>query len=127
MIGYVTLGAKNFDDGVQFYDAVLGTLGWKRFVVHGKYAGYGPGGDGSGQTVWVCEPFNGEPAVGGNGVMLAFKADSHDQVHAFYDAAMAKGAADEGPPGPRPDYTPTWYAAYLRDPTGNKIAIFTAA
>jgi hypothetical protein len=36
---------------------------------------------------------------------------------------MKAGGRHEGGPGPRPDYGPNWYAAYLRDPTGNKIAI----
>ncbi|MCU0775710.1 MAG: VOC family protein, partial [Ideonella sp.] len=52
----------------------------------------------------------------------AFPAGSAAQVDAFHAAAIARGAFDEGAPGPRPSYGPTWYSAYLRDPTGNKIA-----
>lgn len=55
--------------------------------------------------------------------MVGFDAQTKEQVHAFYAAAMQAGGSDEGPPGPRPDYGPNWYAAYLRDPTGNKLAI----
>lgn len=53
----------------------------------------------------------------------ALAADNRDQVDAFHAAAMTHGGSDEGAPGPRPEYGPDWYAAYLRDPTGNKIAI----
>ena len=55
--------------------------------------------------------------------MVGFDAETKDQVHAFYAAAMKAGGRDEGAPGPRPDYGPNWYAAYLRDPTGNKLAV----
>lgn len=123
MIGYVTLGARDMEASLAFYDAVLATLGWKRFARHGDFAGYGPGGDGSGQTVWVCKPFDGEPAKSGNGVMLAFSGESRQQVDALYAAAMAHGGSDEGAPGLRDHYGPNWYAAYLRDPTGNKLAV----
>lgn len=123
MLGYVTIGAKDFDQGVAFYDAVLGPLNWKRFANYGTFAGYGPDGASDGQSVWVCKPFDGGEARAGNGIMVAFQASDHAQVHAFHEAAMAAGGSDEGGPGPRPDYGPTWYAAYLRDPTGNKLAV----
>jgi hypothetical protein len=55
--------------------------------------------------------------------MVAFAAADRGQVNAFYDAAMKHGGSDEGPPGLRDSYGPNWYAAYLRDPTGNKLAI----
>ena len=55
--------------------------------------------------------------------MVGFDAKTKDQVHAFHAAAMKAGGSDEGPPGPRANYGPNWYAAYLRDPTGNKLAI----
>ena len=126
-ISYITLGAADFDAGLAFYDKVLAAIGWSRFARHGAFAGYGPGGDGSGQTVWLCSPFDGGAASFGNGTMLAFGADTHAEVDAFHAAALAAGATDEGAPGPRPQYTPDWYAAYLRDPTGNKLAIVCTA
>jgi catechol 2,3-dioxygenase-like lactoylglutathione lyase family enzyme len=126
-ISYVTLGAKDFDAGLNFYDRVLAAVGWSRFVLHGAFAGYGPGGDGGGQTVWICSPFDGGEASFGNGAMLAFGADIRREVDAFHAAAIAAGATDEGAPGPRPQYGPDWYAAYLRDPTGNKLAIVCTA
>jgi catechol 2,3-dioxygenase-like lactoylglutathione lyase family enzyme len=125
MIHYVTIGARDLDEGAAFYDAVLGTVGWKRFGTHAGALGYGREGDDdpNGQTIWVVTPFNGESARAGNGIMLAMKAASDAEVRAFYDAALASGGSDEGPPGPRPHYGPDWYAGYVRDPTGNKIAI----
>ena len=98
MIGYVTLGATDMEAALAFYDAVLAPLGWKQFARHGDFAGYGPGGDGAGQTIWVCKPFDGQPAKPGNGVMLAFNGETRAQVDALYAAAMAHGGSDEGPP-----------------------------
>ncbi len=120
---YMTLGARDFDAAVAFYDRLLPAIGWSRFASHEGFAGYGPGGDGSGQTLWVCRPFDGAEASRGNGTMVAFGAGTRAEVDAFHAAAMAAGGANEGDPGPRPQYTPDWYAAYLRDPTGNKLAI----
>ena len=55
--------------------------------------------------------------------MVGFIAKSRAEVDAFYAAAMAHGGTDEGAPGLRAHYGPDWYAAYLRDPAGNKIAV----
>lgn len=123
MIGYVTIGARDLAEGSAFYDDVLGTIGYKRFAEFGTFIGYSLDGTSNGQTIWVCKPFNGQDAKAGNGIMVAFNAAERAQVHAFHEAAMKRGGSDEGPPGPRPDYGPDWYAAYLRDPTGNKLAI----
>ena len=123
MIGYVTIGARDTAESTAFYDAVLGTIGYKRFAEFGAFTGYGIDGKSDGQSVWVCKPFDGKEARAGNGIMVAFRAAERAQVNAFYDAAMKHGGSDEGPPGLRDSYGPNWYAAYLRDPTGNKLAI----
>ncbi len=59
------------------------------------------------------------------GLHVAFPAETRAQVHAFYEAAMAAGGTDNGGPGPRPDYSPTYYAAFVRDPDGNNIEACT--
>ena len=123
MDGYVTLGALDTDRSNAFYDAVLATIGWSSHMAFPGWRAYSKGGAGMGFTVWICQPFDGAVASAGNGAMLAFAATSQDEVNALYAAAMAQGGSDEGAPGPRPDFGPKWYAAYLRDPTGNKLAV----
>ena len=123
MIGYITIGAVDIEQAKIFYDSVLGTIGWQQFADYGDPVGYAQNETGEGQTIWICKPFDGETARAGNGIMVGFDAETKGQVHRFYDAAMKAGGRDEGGPGPRPDYGPNWYAAYLRDPTGNKLAI----
>jgi catechol 2,3-dioxygenase-like lactoylglutathione lyase family enzyme len=120
---YVTLGALDHVKSSAFFDETLGTIGWAKHSEFPGWRAYSEGGSGNGLVVWVCKPFNGQAASAGNGTMVAFAAKSRAQVDAFYAAAMANGGSDEGAPGPRPDYGPKWYATYLRDPTGNKLAV----
>ena len=123
MIGYVTIGAADVAVATPFYDAVLGAIGYERKSLD-EWAFYGPvGGEGN---VGICKPFDGQAARGGNGLMIAFKADSEDQVKAASDAALANGATDEGAPGYRPpEATSGFYGGYFRDATGNKLCVFT--
>jgi catechol 2,3-dioxygenase-like lactoylglutathione lyase family enzyme len=74
----------------------------------------------------ITKPRNGEPACFANGGTVGFTAMSRDAVHKFHDAALANGGTDEGPAGPR-TFTPTAYAAYVRDPDGNKICAYCFA
>lgn len=123
MIGYVTIGALDVEKAMPFYDAVLGAIGYERQFFDGGWAGYGPKGQDA--TTFICPPFDGQTARGGNGVMIAFKGESKEAVQAAHAAALAQGGVDEGAPGPRPADSTSFYGAYMRDPTGNKIAVFT--
>ena len=123
MIGYVTIGAVDVEKAMPFYDAVLGAIGYERQFFDGGWAGYGLKGQDA--TTFICPPFDGQAARGGNGVMIAFKGESKEAVQAAHAAALAQGGVDEGAPGPRPSDSTSFYGAYMRDPTGNKIAVFT--
>ncbi|WP_294326458.1 VOC family protein, partial [uncultured Sphingomonas sp.] len=114
---YVTLGANDAAAAQAFYDAVLATIDWSSHAEFPGWRAYSKDGAGAGLTLWVCTPFDGQPATAGNGAMLGFAAASPAQVDAFYAAAMAHGGSDEGAAGPRPHYGPDWYADYVRDPT----------
>ena len=122
-IGYVTIGALDVEGALPFYDAVLKPLGYERGPVDGGWAFYGKGET---PGVGICPPFDGQPARPGNGIMIAFKADSQDPVKAAHAAGLANGGRDEGGPGFRPaEATSGFYGAYLRDPTGNKLCVYT--
>ena len=123
MIGYVTIGALDSEASGKFYDAVLGACGSERKFADGGWIGYGPKGKDS-HGVYLCPPFNKQPASAGNGMMIAFQTQSEDAVNAAHRAGLASGGTDEGAPGYRPPEKKRWYGAYLRDPTGNKIAIY---
>lgn len=123
MIGYVTIGAVDVEKAMPFYDAVLGAIGYERQFFDGGWAGYGLKGQDA--TTFICPPFDGQAARGANGVMIAFKGESKEAVQAAHAAGLAQGGVDEGAPGPRPADSTSFYGAYMRDPTGNKIAVFT--
>ncbi|WP_340646684.1 VOC family protein [Phenylobacterium sp.] len=122
-IGYVTIGALDVAASLPFYDAVLGAIGYHRAFLDGGWAGYGPK-DGDANT-FICPPFDGEAARPGNGIMVGFLAPSKEAVAAAHAAALANGGVDEGAPGPRPADSTSFYGAYVRDLTGNKLCIFT--
>jgi catechol 2,3-dioxygenase-like lactoylglutathione lyase family enzyme len=73
-------------------------------------------------ALWVGKPFDQQPATVGNGSMIALMATSWAQVDDFHAAALAGGGSSDGAPGLRPQYNPDFYAAYVRDPDGNKLA-----
>jgi catechol 2,3-dioxygenase-like lactoylglutathione lyase family enzyme len=123
MGSYVTVGALDSAQSNAFYDAVFATIGWAKHFEFPGWRAYSAGGAGEGLTFWVAKPFDGQPASAGNGSMTGFFVQSHEEIDAFHAAALANGGSDEGAPGPRSQYGPKWYAAYVRDPAGNKLAV----
>ncbi len=119
MIDHISVGVRDLARSRNFYDAVLPTLGYRRvWEVEGGF-GYGPTDDTP--HFWINMPLDeGRPAGAGNGSHIAFTATSRAAVDKFYKAALAAGATDNGAPGRR-DYTPTYYAAFVRDPDGHAI------
>ena len=126
MIGYITLGTNDPKASLAFYDPVMAVLGQKRKFAHDNgWAGYGlPDTPEADVEIIICPPFDGRPATAGNGTMIAFRALDKTMVHDAYKAGMANGGSDEGEPGFRPPGSSNFYAAYLRDPTGNKLCVF---
>ena len=121
-IGYVTIGAHDVEGALPFFDAALGAIGYERGAPDGGWAFYGP--KGAYPCVGICKPHDGQPARAGNGIMIALKAETQEQVAAAHAAALANGGSDEGAPGFRPPDGASFYGAYFRDPVGNKFCVF---
>ena len=119
MIGYVTLGTNDIQRAAKFYDALLATIGAKRWMEMETFIAWSVAPDQP--AVSVIKPYDGKAATVGNGVMVALIMDSREKVDALYKKAMELGAKDEGAPGER---GPGFYAAYFRDPDGNKLNAF---
>jgi catechol 2,3-dioxygenase-like lactoylglutathione lyase family enzyme len=129
MLRYVYFGTNNLEKAVAFYTAALGPLGMERCITGDAEwdriaAGWGVYEDGGKREMgfWVGKPFDQKPASVGNGTMAAFTAPTWKAVEDFYAAALANHGACDGPPGLRLHYAADFYAAYVRDPDGNKIA-----
>ena len=124
VFSHACVGASDLAQSTKFYDAALAPLGVNNL---------GPFGDsimlyGKDKPAFlVLKPGNGD-APSGNGVTIGFAAASQADVDAFHAAGLAAGGSCEGAPGPR-GHLPGAYAAYLRDPAGNKVCSyhFTAA
>ncbi len=119
MIGYVTLGTNDLARGAAFYDAIAAELGTGRMMEWDHAIAWGTPGGGAG--VGLTAPHDGQPATVGNGVMVALEARDTAQVDRLHAIALAHGGTCEGAPGPRGG---GFYAAYFRDPDGNKLNAF---
>jgi catechol 2,3-dioxygenase-like lactoylglutathione lyase family enzyme len=115
MFDHVGVNVKDFATSRAFYQQALEPLGWTEVMAFEEWKAAAFGTDEK-PVFWVCErePF-------GTGTHIAFPTDDRSAVHAFYDAALAGGGKDNGAPGPRPQYTPTYYAAFVHDPDGNNV------
>ncbi|MBU6373699.1 MAG: VOC family protein [Alphaproteobacteria bacterium] len=120
MIGYVTLGTNDLQRAAKFYDAIAAEMGVGRMMDFDTFIAWGAPGGAAG--IGLTKPFDGKPATIGNGVMVALEAKDKAQVHRLHEIALAHGGTCEGPPGPRGDSG--FYAAYFRDPDGNKLNAF---
>ncbi len=128
MIAYVTVGADDIAHAKRFYSAFLPALDYtlKEGPEGLSYAlPVAPGQSVVLPDFYVKPTFDGHPASAGNGAMIAFEANSQSQVRVLHAAALAAGGLDEGQPGFRASYGPHFYVGYLRDPQGNKIALFS--
>ena len=119
MIGYVTLGTNDLARAAAFYDAIAKEMGCGRFMESETFIAWGTPGGAAG--IGLTKPFDGNAASVGNGVMAALQAKDRAQVDRLYALAMSMGAQDEGGPGDRGG---GFYAAYFRDPDGNKLNAF---
>lgn len=119
MIGYVTLGTNNLAEAVSFYDELFTVTGAGRVYEGDNFVAWSTGP--AAPAVSVIEPYDGNEATVGNGVMVALAVDSPESVQAMHAKALELGGADEGPPGQRAG---NFYAAYFRDLDGNKLNAF---
>jgi len=108
ILSHVSAGTNDFERALKFYDAVMPILGAKRVLEaleHGAVA-YGK----LYPEFWVQKPHDGGIAETANGTHFGFNVSSKEQVHAFWDAAIAAGASPDGEPGDRPHYGEPYYA-----------------
>ena len=117
MIDHLSIQCADVTASARFYDAVLGTLGGTRIMDFGEVIGYGFGRK---PSFWLG-PFaegEGEP---NREIHVAFVAENRAAVRAFFEAAVAQGAEVLHQPRVWPEYHPTYYGGFVRDPDGNNV------
>lgn len=117
MLHHLSLGVTDLARSANFYDAVLGALGYVRVWADDQAVGYGVAGGGDMLAIKL-RPGATPP---GPGFHLAFGAPTLEAVQAFHTAAMAHYGADNGPAGLRPHYGAHYYAAFVIDPDGHQL------
>lgn len=121
MIGHLSLGVSDIPRSTRFYDATMGALGFARVWTHPEGRGIGYGLPGGNDKLALFLQSTDARLAAGPGTHIAFDAPSAEAVYAFHAAAVANGGIDVGPPGPRPQYSPTYVAAFVLDPDGHKL------
>lgn len=118
MIDHVSIAVRDLDAAARFYEAVLGTIGYGKLVVREKTIGFGK----RYPDFWLNLRAAPRPE---DGMHVALRAPGREAIDAFHAAALAAGGASDGAPGLRPEYTQGYYAAFVRDPEGNRIEAVT--
>ena len=119
MIDHIGFPVSDFARAKAFYEKALAPLGYvlvmkvRQHANDARAAGFGAGGK---PDFWI----GGEGALG-KPVHIAIAAKDRATVDAFYQAALAAGATDNGAPGLRPQYHANYYGAFVRDPDGHNI------
>ena len=116
MIDHIQIKVRNFEKSRRFYERALAPLGYgvEFDDPNGKTAGFGTKGA---IDLWIGE---GEPLTR---LHIAFRAKDRAAVQTFHRDALAVGGKDNGAPGLRKDYSPTYYAAFVLDPDGNNLEL----
>jgi len=127
MLSYTMIGSNDLSASGRFYNAILLPLGyeverWEKQLCY-SMPGIEDQENGPG-AFHVTTPYDGKPATVGNGTMVAFRAPTHEKVRSLHTEGLRCGGVDEGAPGFREAYSPKFFVGYLRDPDGNKVALF---
>ncbi len=121
MLDHVGFPVSDYQRSKAFYTKALAPLGYSLIMeISAEHtaskapaAGFGAGGK---PDFWI----GGEGGL--NGVLhVAITASDRTAVDAFYRAALAAGGADNGAPGLRPHYHPSYYGAFVLDPDGHNV------
>ncbi|MCA1441359.1 VOC family protein [Ensifer sp. IC4062] len=125
MIGYTMVGTRDLKRAERFYDPLMALIGQERCYCDDQVTSWGRRDDDRAPRFFTGYPFNGDEANvgnGGNGVMTAFLVETADVIDRLFRIALENGGSSEGEPDFRPQYGEGFYAAYVRDPDGNKLA-----
>ncbi len=120
MLNHVSIGVGDMAKAKRFYDAALKPLGYKCLSESPGSLGYGS----DAVALWIGTSEKPVPADQKSGLHFCFDAPTRKSVDAFHAAALRAGGRDNGKPGIRGDYGPSYYAGYVVDPDGYRIEAY---
>ena len=121
MIDHVSIAVRDLDKAARFYQAVLGAIGYEKLEVRPHTVGFGK----TYPEFWINLRATMVPMAGDCGAHVGLRVRASDLVDAFHAAALAAGGTCDGEPGLRPQHGAGYYAAFIRDPDGNRIEAVT--
>jgi len=121
MIDHVSVAVRDLAAATRFYEAVLAAIGMRKLDDRPATVGFGK----AYPEFWINLRSDLTPAPAGSGAHVCFRARTTEMVDAFHDAALRLGGADDGRPALRPQHGEGYYAAFIRDPDGNRIEAVT--
>ena len=121
MIDHVSIAVRDLEASGRFYEALLAALGYSKLVTRPGTIGFGK----KYPEFWLNERRAMTPADADTGNHICLRASSIEAVQAFHATAVEHGGASDGAPGPRSAHLGGYYAAFIRDPEGNKIEAAT--
>lgn len=120
MLDHVSIGVKEIAVTKRFYDAVMKPLGYKCLSASEGSLGYGK----EGVVFWISASEAPVAADMRSGLHFCFTAPDRKAVDAFHAAGLKNGGKDNGKPGLRADYSPTYYASFVIDPDGYRVEAY---
>jgi catechol 2,3-dioxygenase-like lactoylglutathione lyase family enzyme len=113
---HVGLNVADYETSKGFFEQALAPLGYRIVMDFPQWEAVGFGTADDKPEFWIAAR---DPR--GTGTHVAFEAADHATVDAFHASALAAGGTDNGGPGIREEYHPTYYGAFVLDPDGNNI------
>jgi catechol 2,3-dioxygenase-like lactoylglutathione lyase family enzyme len=121
VIDHVSVAVRDLERATRFYEAVLGAIGYERLETRPHTVGFGK----KYPEFWINLRTAMAPVAPDSGAHVGLRVRSVELVDAFHDAALAAGGASDGAPGLRPQHGEGYYAAFIRDPDGNRMEVVT--
>jgi catechol 2,3-dioxygenase-like lactoylglutathione lyase family enzyme len=121
MIDHLSITVRDLSASAGFYDAIMGVLGHPRAAQSDCHIGYGVRTTAERDEGPYISVVQSKGSFSSDNRHWAFRAPTPAVVDAFHRAALANNGTCDGPPGRRPDYHLGYYAAFVRDPDGNRL------
>jgi catechol 2,3-dioxygenase-like lactoylglutathione lyase family enzyme len=121
MIDHVSVAVRDLDRAARFYEMVLGAIGYAKLDARPATVGFGK----AYPELWINLRADMDPVADDCGAHVGLRVRTAGLVDAFHAAALAAGGMSDGAPGLRPQHGDGYYAAFIRDPDGNRVEAVT--